>query len=65
MNFDRITMYYESGLWSKGMVITAVKKGIITTEQYQEITGDEYTGKLSYITTDELDAAYQEGVQEA
>ena len=43
MNFDRITMYYESGLWSKGMVITAVKKGIITTEQYQEITGEPYS----------------------
>lgn len=56
-------LYSKSG--DSVIVSNAVKKGWITAEQYEEITGDEYTGKLSSITTDELDAAYQEGVQEA
>ena len=43
MNYDRVKYYYEAGLWSKPMVKTAVRKGIITKEQYQEITGDVYT----------------------
>lgn len=42
MSYERIKFYYESGLWSKPMVKMAVRKGIITNEQYQEITGDEY-----------------------
>lgn len=42
MNYDRVKYYFESGLWSKPMVKMAVRKGIITKEQYQEITGDVY-----------------------
>ena len=33
---------YEKGLWSKQMVKVAVKKGVITKEQYKEITGEIY-----------------------
>ena len=33
---------YERGLWSASMVKMAVKKGIITKEQYKEITGKAY-----------------------
>jgi hypothetical protein len=33
---------YDRGLWSKQMVGVAVKKGIITAEQYKQITGDIY-----------------------
>ena len=43
MNYDRVKYYYEARLWSKPMVKTAVRKGIITKGQYQEITGDVYT----------------------
>ena len=42
MSFERIKYYYEAGLWSAPMVKAAVKKGVITKEQYTEITGKEY-----------------------
>jgi uncharacterized XkdX family phage protein len=42
MNFATIKKNYDRGLWSKAMVKMAVKKGIITKEQYQEITGEVY-----------------------
>ena len=31
MSFERIQYYYEAGLWSKPMVKTAVRKGVITS----------------------------------
>ena len=42
MSYERVKYYYEAGLWSIGMVKMAVKIGIITKEQYTEITGKEY-----------------------
>lgn len=43
MNFQTIKKNYDRGLWSAAMVKMAVRKGIITKEQYTEITGKEYT----------------------
>lgn len=43
MNFQTIKKNYEKGLWSAAMVKMAVRKGIITKEQYTEITGKSYT----------------------
>lgn len=42
MSFNTIKRNYERGLWSAGMVRLAVKKGVITAEQYEEITGEAY-----------------------
>lgn len=42
MNYETIKKNYDKGLWSKSMVRVAVRKGIITKEQYFEITGEEY-----------------------
>lgn len=42
MNYDKIKYNYEMGFWSKQMVAMAVRKGIITAEQYEEITGEAY-----------------------
>lgn len=42
MSFERIKYFYETGFWLKQMVKNAVKKGIITKEQYKEITDEEY-----------------------
>jgi uncharacterized XkdX family phage protein len=42
MNFETIKRNYEHKLWTKIMVKIAVKKGLITAAQYQEITGEEY-----------------------
>lgn len=42
MNFETIKRNYEKGLWTKQLVRMAVKKGVITKEQYTEITGENY-----------------------
>lgn len=42
MNFETIKKNYDRGLWSVSMVKMAVRKGIITKDQYKEITGKEY-----------------------
>lgn len=42
MSYERVKYYYEAGMWSKPMVKMAVRKGIITKEQYAEIVGEDY-----------------------
>lgn len=42
MNFETIKRNYEKGLWSLALVKMAVRKALITKEQYTEITGKEY-----------------------
>lgn len=42
MNFNTIKKNYDKGLWNKYMVATCVRKGILTSAQYQEITGEVY-----------------------
>ena len=41
MNFETIKQNYDRKLWNKAMVTLAVRKGVITREQYTEITGEE------------------------
>lgn len=43
MNYQTVKKNFERGLWSLAMVKMAVRKGIITKEEYQEITGKEYS----------------------
>jgi uncharacterized XkdX family phage protein len=43
MTYEMIKRNYNRGLWNKQMVAMAVVKGVITPEQYQEITGETYT----------------------
>ena len=42
MKYETIKRNYERGLWNKQMVKMAVRKGIITKAQYEEITGESY-----------------------
>lgn len=42
MSFEMIKRNYDRKLWNKAMVKMAVKKGVITKEQYEEITGEAY-----------------------
>ena len=42
MTFEKIKYNYDAGLWSAPMVKMAVKKGVITKDQYKEITGKDY-----------------------
>ena len=42
MNFETIKKNFERGLWNAAMVKMAVRKGVITREQYRDITGEAY-----------------------
>lgn len=39
--FEKIKRWYPK-LWNEAMVRNAVKKGVITAEQFKEVTGLEY-----------------------
>ena len=39
---EKIAKWYKQGLWSKEHVANAVKKNIISAEDYEEITGEVY-----------------------
>ena len=40
--YEKIKKYYDTGLWSEERVRNMVIKGIITEEEYKDITGNEY-----------------------
>lgn len=42
MTYEVIKKNFERKLWSTKMVAVAVEKGVITPEQYKEITGEVY-----------------------
>lgn len=42
MNYETVKKNFDRGLWTVTMVRVAVKKGVITKEQFKEITGKEY-----------------------
>lgn len=37
---DRIDAWYKAGRWTKKEVRDAVDKGVLTEDQYREITGE-------------------------
>ena len=37
--FEKIKKYYEQGLWDEQRVREALAKGVITAEDFKEITG--------------------------
>lgn len=45
MSFDIIKNNYDKGLWTAKMVALACTKGVITPDQYKDITGAVYTVK--------------------
>ena len=42
MNYETIKKNFNRGLWNIAMVRMAVRKGVITKEQFKEITGKDY-----------------------
>ena len=40
--FERIKFYYDTNRWGIDAVKTAVVKGLITANEYKEITGEDY-----------------------
>ncbi len=39
--FDTVKKWYDKGLWKIEAVRNAVKKGWITADEFEEITGEE------------------------
>lgn len=42
MSYEKIKYYFNAGLWNASMVKMAVRKGVISTAQFEEITGQKY-----------------------
>lgn len=42
MSYEMIKSNFDRGLWTSTMVKLCVRKGLITAEQYTEITGLTY-----------------------
>ncbi len=42
MTYETIKRNFDRKLWNKQMVALAVRKGVITAEQYKQITGEAY-----------------------
>lgn len=40
--YKLVRTYYKGGFWTKHQVENAVKKGWITEDEYEEITGEVY-----------------------
>ena len=39
---EKIAKWYAQCLWTAGMVRSAVKKGILSAQDYEKITGKKY-----------------------
>lgn len=42
MNYATIKRNFDKGLWNLNMVRMAVRKGVITKDEFKDITGQEY-----------------------
>lgn len=42
MTFEIVKYNFERGLWTAQMVALAVRRGVITREQYKTITNQEF-----------------------
>ncbi|WP_440271074.1 XkdX family protein [Duodenibacillus massiliensis] len=42
MTYDLVKRNFDRGLWTAQMVRLAVRKGVITKEQFKKITGQDY-----------------------
>ena len=43
--YEKIKKYYEQGLWDEQRMREAVARGILTPEQFKEITGKGLLGE--------------------
>lgn len=43
--FEKVKRFYDMGLYSAGNVAVFVEKGKLTAEQFEEITGQTYSGQ--------------------
>ena len=47
MTYEIVKKNFDKKLWNKQMVAIAVVKNVITSEQYKEITGEDYVAPAS------------------
>lgn len=40
--YEKIKKWYRQGLWQERQIQQAVEKGLLTGEEYRQITGGEY-----------------------
>ena len=40
--FEKVKRFYDLGLYTKAQVVAFVRKGKLTAEQYEAITGDPW-----------------------
>ena len=45
MTLEQIKKNFDRKLWNKQMVAKAMEKGVITAEQYEEITEEKFVAK--------------------
>ena len=50
--YDKIKKWYQMGLWTEAMVRNAVKKGVLTQEQADEILGSDDKDSRGLLTED-------------
>lgn len=44
---EKIKKWYAQSLWTQQMVSNAIRKGILTVQQYEEIVGEPYAESQS------------------
>lgn len=54
--FNLVRTYYKGGFWSKRQVENAVKKGWITSDEYEEITGEAYPKQEEEVAVEAVQA---------
>lgn len=58
-HFDRIKRFHDRGLWSKEMVADAVRSGVLTEEEYEEITAPDTTMAYSRLSNVSIENEYR------
>ena len=43
MTYEIVKLNYDHKLWNKAIIKIAVRKGVITADQYKTITGETYS----------------------
>lgn len=41
---EKVKANYEAGYWKKPALQVLVRKGMLTTDEYEDITGESYPG---------------------
>lgn len=62
MWFEKVKGYYNSGAWTASMVADAVSKGKISSQEYETITGQKYSGSSSNLSLEDRVSALEKTI---